>query len=112
MDQDKVKKPIFPTKEKQTSKLNTDFLSKITKSIGTGNNAINSITYQTIKWSFLIGGFLSILVSVNCWWFNTEDAKTVFVDGLESVWGVVIPIITLTLGYTLGKNETVIKKQK
>lgn len=73
----------------------------ITQTIGTGDNAKNSIVWMTITWSFVVAGSLSLLL------FSLVVAEKDFkyVQEIKSVWSVFIPLITLALGYAFGKNK-------
>jgi hypothetical protein len=73
----------------------------ITKTIGTGENAKNSIVWMTITWSFFTAGILSLLL------FSLVVAEKDFkyVEEIKSVWSIFIPIITLALGYAFGKSQ-------
>jgi uncharacterized integral membrane protein len=73
----------------------------ITQTIGTGDNAKNSIVWMTITWSFVVAGALSLLL------FSLVVAEKDFkyVQEIKSVWSVFIPLITLALGYAFGKNQ-------
>lgn len=84
-------------------------LGTISKTIGTGENAKNSIIWMTITWSFVIASgitlalliFLFVAYIQNKEYWISELTKHMF-----SVWTIFTPIITLALGYAFGKNET------
>ncbi|MBC3336612.1 hypothetical protein HU732_09935 [Pseudomonas proteolytica] len=73
----------------------------ITQTIGTGDNAKNSIVWMTITWSFVVAGALSLLLFALV--VAEKDFK--YVQEIKSVWSVFIPLITLALGYAFGKNQ-------
>lgn len=73
----------------------------IQATIGTGENAKNSIVWMTITWSFVIASVLSLLLYalVVCY----KDFE--YLDHIKSVWSIFVPIITLALGYAFGKSQ-------
>lgn len=74
---------------------------RIAETIGTGDNAKNSIVWMTITWSFFIGSALSLLL------FSLVVAEKDFkyVDEIKNIWTTFIPLITLALGYAFGKSK-------
>ena len=78
-------------------------IGKIAETLGTGENAKNSIVWLTIKWSFLIASLLSLSIFVRslCLYFSGED----YVGQIKDIWSTFVPIITLALGYAFGKSE-------
>lgn len=86
-----------------------DETGKITGTIGTGDNAKNSIVYLTIKWAFIAATIISGFVVLNNWFFRENEKVPDFMSDLETVWKIVIPIITLALGYAFGKHENKVK---
>ena len=79
----------------------TQHSGRITETIGTGENARNSIVWMTITWSFFIASAMTLLffALVVCY----KDFQ--FVDHIKSVWSIFVPIITLALGYAFGKSQ-------
>ncbi|MDF9756753.1 hypothetical protein [Pseudomonas hunanensis] len=73
----------------------------IQATIGTGSNAKDSIVWMTITWSFVIASFLSLLLFslVVCY----KDFK--YLEQIQTVWTIFVPIITLALGYAFGKSQ-------
>jgi hypothetical protein len=101
---------VLPPEEKKTSKVNknitpTDVIGIIPQRIGTGDNAKNSIIYLTIKWAFISGCVISGLVVANYWFFREKEKVPDFTNDIEIIWEVIIPIITLSLGYAFGKSQ-------
>lgn len=78
---------------------------KIADTIGTGDNAKNSLVYLTIKWAFISATCISGLVVLNHWAFRENDKVPDFTEDIQSIWKIIIPIITLALGYAFGKHE-------
>ncbi|WP_109479453.1 hypothetical protein [Paraburkholderia sp. C35] len=72
---------------------------ELTKLIGSGENAQNSIVYRTVGWSFSAATFFSVLAFGYAAYKGTGDA----VETVKTVWAVFIPIITLSLGYVFGR---------
>ena len=73
----------------------------ITKQIGSGDHAQNSIVYQTISWSFVAGATLSTACFAYAAWKGVEDP----IRPLKEVWAIFGPLITLALGYMFGKGK-------
>jgi hypothetical protein len=73
----------------------------ITKQIGSGDHAQNSIVYQTILWSFIAGCALSIACFGYVAWKGADDPM----KPIKEVWSIFGPIITLALGYMFGKGK-------
>lgn len=72
------------------------------KYLGSGNDAKNSISVIVIVGLLCIGNFLSFFVCLNSWIFSESNYMT---DDLKTIWGIVTPILTLTLGYVFGKGR-------
>ena len=84
---------------------NFDIPGSITKNIGTGENAKHSIIYLVLKWAFVAGIIITTLIIINNWFFRDCENKVPDVtDDLRIVWEIVVPIITLALGYEFGKK--------
>lgn len=78
---------------------------KISDTIGTGENAKDSFIYLTLKWSFTTGIILSILIVINQWAFREAEKVPDFIGDISTLWEILIPIITLALGYAFGKSK-------
>ncbi|MDD2782033.1 hypothetical protein [Sulfuricurvum sp.] len=76
----------------------------ITKTIGTGDNAKNSLVWITIQWSFIIGSFITLGIYLYAIYFQSE-ARNNLLEDIKSIWSIFIPLITLALGYTFGKGK-------
>lgn len=91
---------------KPTSK---QLLGTITRRIGTGENAKNSIVWMTITWSFCIASgitfFIFILLLITYFSSDKEYFNSLIKHSF-SMWSIFTPIITLALGYAFGRNET------
>jgi len=74
---------------------------QVSKIIGSGENAQNSIVYKTITWSFLSGVLFSVIVFA----YIAYKGEGSPVDSVKSVWSIFIPVITLSLGYIFGKTK-------
>lgn len=94
---------ILPqSKEKISSKDKLEPLQgHVSKIIGSGENAQNSIVYQTIAWSFLSGVIFSIIIFGHVIYKEEGD----LVDSIKNIWSIFIPVITLSLGYIFGKTK-------
>lgn len=78
---------------------------KISATIGTGDNAKISLIYLTIKWAFISGCVLTILISINYWCFEENFKVPNIIEDLSRIWQIIIPLITLSLGYAFGKSQ-------
>ena len=104
--ENKIKADINIPKEGKTG-LNkiTSFTPKITETIGRGDDARNSFVYITIKWAFISGCIITILIVLNHWCFRREETIPNFANDIQLVWDIVVPLITLALGYAFGKSR-------
>jgi len=73
----------------------------ITKQIGSGDHAQNSIVYQTILWSFIAGAAMSVACFGYVAWKGVDDPM----KPIKDVWSIFGPLITLSLGYMFGKGK-------
>lgn len=87
----------------------TSEMGKISKTIGTGENAKNSIIWMTITWSFYIAGGITLIFCTFlaiAYYQNKESLIIELMKHMFSVWSIFTPLITLSLGYAFGRNET------
>ena len=101
-------KPETPfTEEKKSSfrKNAAELQGKIATIIGSGKDAQNAIVYLTLKWAFISGVIVSILVITNNWIFRSNEKVPDFIGDIKITWEIIIPVITLALGYAFGKSE-------
>lgn len=93
-------------KKKNRLDISVNVPGSVTSTIGTGDNAKNSIAFLTIEKTFCIGFFLSILIIVHClvccMFFYEKPDYSLLSDVILSIWNVLVPIITLSLGYVFG----------
>lgn len=76
----------------------------ISKTIGTGDEAKNSIVWITIRWSLAIGAVLTAGLyfrSLHC----SSDHPGGLVEEIKATWSIFMPVITLALGYIFGKGR-------
>jgi len=100
-----TQKPI-ETPKKSGFKDNQAYgLSKITSTIGRGDDAKNSLVYLTLKWSFISGIVISGLIVLNHWFFRQNLMIPNFMGDIKVAWEIIVPIITLALGYAFGKSQ-------
>lgn len=78
---------------------------KITETIGRGEDAKNSFVYLTLKWAFIVGISITILLVVNNWFFKVDYKVPNLTDDIVTIWKIVVPLITLALGYAFGKAK-------
>lgn len=87
----------------------TNLLGKISQTIGTGENAKNSIVWMTITWSFCIAAGITFLLFISLWlaYYNKNIPEIAELKKhMINMWSIFTPVITLALGYAFGKNET------
>ncbi|HFQ5433991.1 TPA: hypothetical protein ACGVBV_004523 [Vibrio vulnificus] len=93
------------------SSIKGDIIGAVNYTIGTGKHAQDSVVWLTIRWSFILGIILSLLLI----WFMwptvpnsvVEDALPIFpIDQLKTIWSIFVPIVTLALGYMFGKGRS------
>lgn len=98
----------IPQEEKKESKFDTTkthIPGKIAGTIGQGEDAKNSIIYLTLKWSFITGVVISLLIVLNHWSFGKNEKIPDFMGDIKIAWEIIIPLITLALGYAFGKSQ-------
>jgi hypothetical protein len=98
---------IQNNKKPEENKIKTDSHTpgKITKTIGRGDDARNSFVYLTLQWAFIIGAALTILIIANKWFFEKDNVVPNIMKDISSAWEIVVPLITLALGYAFGKSK-------
>ena len=82
-----------------------DARGRITDTIGTGEVAKDSIIYLVIKWSFISGTLITSLLVINTWLFRQNEKVPDLTNDIKVTWNIVLPIITLALGYAFGKSR-------
>jgi hypothetical protein len=96
-------------KKTKKSAINEDVVGEVSYTIGTGKHAQDSVVWLTIKWSFNLGLFLSILLVVFMWTTlpegNTTTSPEFPIENLKTIWSIFVPIVTLALGYMFGKGK-------
>lgn len=78
---------------------------KITQTIGRGDDARNSFVFITLRWAFVIGIILTVLIALNNWCFKENDKVPDLMGDVTTAWEIVVPLITLALGYAFGKSK-------
>lgn len=81
----------------------------ITRTIGTGQNAKDSIVWMTITWSFYIATGITVIFCIFLAIVYYQNKETLILELMKhmfSVWSIFTPLITLSLGYAFGRNET------
>lgn len=79
---------------------------KINTLIGTDGHAKHSIATIVIIGAFAAIIIVTLLVIINYWCFrDCENKVPDIVSDLKTIWEIVVPIITLVLGYEFGKSE-------
>ena len=106
MDNPKIQEPKETiNKSHLNPKEQPDVHGKITGTIGTGEVAKDSIIYLVIKWSFISATIITILLVINNWAFRENGKVPDLTEDIKITWTIVIPIITLALGYAFGKSK-------
>ncbi len=98
----------IPSKEEKKSKFETNKIhipGKIVGTIGQGDDAKNSLIYLTLKWAFRTGIIISVLIVVNHWLFRINEKIPDFMGDIKIAWEIIVPLITLALGYAFGKSQ-------
>lgn len=82
-------------------------VGKITREIGTGDDAKHSIIWTTIRWCFIIATVITIILFIFlAIAFTTNNASEIseLKRFIITIWSIFTPIITLALGYAFGKD--------
>lgn len=82
-------------------------VGRITKEIGTGDDAKHSIIWTTIRWCFIIASAITIIIFLFLWVaFSSDNADEIneLKRFIPTIWSIFTPIITLALGYAFGKD--------
>jgi len=79
--------------------------SKIQQYIGEGNAAKDSFVYLTLVWSFWVGIIITALLFINAWLFRENEKVPDVIGDVSKTWDLIIPLITLALGYAFGKSR-------
>jgi hypothetical protein len=98
----------IPQEEKKESKFDirkVHISGKIADTIGQGEDAKNSIIYLTLKWAFLTGIVISFFIVLNHWFFRVNEKIPDFMGDIKIAWEIIVPLITLALGYAFGKSQ-------
>ena len=92
--------------ENKERSLNEWKVGTINNIVGSGDNAKHSIVTITIMCGFVSILIVTVLVVINYWCFRDCENKVPDIVGdLKNIWEIVIPLITLALGYEFGKSE-------
>src|SRR5215212_6871004 len=83
-------------------KINPDIPGKITRQIGSGKYAQAAIAWHTIKWCFITGLILTTLQFISSVFIQSKPFS---LEDVKGFWSVIIPIVTLVLGYMFGKGK-------
>lgn len=100
-----------PSTTNDTSSITTanHHFGTITRTIGTGENAKNSIVWMTITWSFYVAGGITLIfcIFLGIAYFQCNEALIAkLMEQLSNIWSIFTPLITLSLGYAFGRNQT------
>lgn len=103
----RIENPIENNRRKSTvsPQQTPDMHGTITNTIGTGEVAKDSIIYLVIKWSFISGTVITLILVINNWIFRENEKVPDLTNDIKITWSIVIPIITLALGYAFGKSK-------
>ena len=84
------------------SKLSPDIPGKIAQQIGSGKYAQAAIAWHTVKWCFVTGLILTALQFISSVFI---EKKGFSIEDVKGLWSIIIPVITLVLGYMFGKGK-------
>lgn len=105
MDNQIKKNIIVPDEKPKTEFIKAPLKGKIADTIGEGENAKDSFVYLTLKWAFISGCIVTAIVAVNHWLFRCDEKVPDFMGDVKVAWDIIIPLITLALGYAFGKSR-------
>lgn len=94
----------IPPKSKKNNFIK-DIPGKITATIGSGENARNTFVYLTLRWAFISGVIITILIVINNWCFVEKKKVPDIMGDIKGCWEIIVPLITLALGYAFGKSK-------
>lgn len=77
---------------------------EITRQIGSGENAKNSIIWLTIRWSFIVAAITTLAIYLRPTYCQADIGQDLVGD-IKAIWSVFMPVITLALGYAFGKSR-------
>ncbi|WP_087026387.1 hypothetical protein [Thaumasiovibrio subtropicus] len=99
-----------PQPRRKKSNISGDVPGSVSYSIGTGKHAQDSVVWLTIRWSFILGITLSLVLIIFMWPSSPDgihpplDAEFP-IEQLKTIWSIFVPIVTLALGYMFGKGK-------
>ncbi|ELX4126671.1 hypothetical protein AB9W56_004264 [Vibrio vulnificus] len=107
---DAIKETEEPQPRRKKSTISGDVPGSVSYSIGTGKHAQDSVVWLTIRWSFILGLVLSLVLVVFMWPVAPDGVhppiEAVFpIEQLKTIWAIFVPIVTLALGYMFGKGK-------
>lgn len=73
----------------------------ISKKIGSGKPAQESIVWSVIQWSFISAAIITLLFFVKA----SIEGAPFDIKTLGGIWSIFVPVITLALGYIFGKAD-------
>lgn len=76
----------------------------VAATIGQGDDAKNTFIWIAIRWSFIIGGLTSLAIYMRPLYCQAELNGDLLND-IKSAWNIFLPVITLALGYSFGKDK-------
>lgn len=99
-------KPQMPNEEKKETKFRIlPSIPKITRTIGQGDDAKNSLIYLTLRWAFVSGCIITGFIVLNHWFYRPCEKIPNFMGDVKMAWDIIIPVVTLSLGYAFGKSQ-------
>lgn len=97
--------PLEKNKKSSYKDAATNSPGRISATIGRGDDAKNSLIYLTLKWAFIAGITTTFLIVINNWLFRANEKVPDFMGDIKITWEIIVPIITLALGYAFGKSQ-------
>lgn len=102
---DSEQEVIKPSRIESSS---TNIVGKITKEIGSGDNAKHSFIWITIRWSFTIASVITLILFIFMGFaYRNENYSEIseLKKFIITIWSIFTPMITLALGYSFGKDQ-------
>ncbi len=93
------KKGVITKKE---SKANADKSGLMQRLLGSGNEAKYGISAIVVIGLFIVGLIFTVVVCLDNWFFCCDSSM---MEDIKTIWGIVTPLLTLTLGYVFGKGR-------
>lgn len=89
-----------------SEKINWDSQSEVKKTFGDDGKPHDLIALKVLKGVFWTGLILTGIIAANHWiCIDKPEWKPSIVEALCSMWQILIPIVTLVIGYVFGRKN-------